>query len=109
MRCICPPDSADVAVLESVQPDSGERLQDPVARALADAAPKSGRSPEPGADEIEHRDRETAVNIHGLRQIGDIPVVEAVDSDHAGERPEDAGHPAEQRRLAGAVRTDHGQ
>ena len=64
------------AVLKTVEADGGERLRDLVARVLCPCRRKSGRAPEPGADEIEHRDRKAAVDIHGLRQIGDIPEIE---------------------------------
>jgi len=57
--------------------------------------------------EIEHRDREAAVDVRCLRQIGDIANVEAATRDRARERLEDAGNAAQQGRFAGAVRTDH--
>jgi hypothetical protein len=81
-------------------------LRDFFLRPLAHAAEKAGRAPQPGADEIEHRDRKTAVDIGGLRQIGDIPDVESTALDEARQRPQDADDAAKQRRLAGAVRTD---
>ena len=74
---------------------------------LADAAEKAGRAPQPGADEIEHRDRKAAVDIGGLRQIGDIPDIETAALDDARERLEDADEAAKQGRFAGAVGTDH--
>ena len=80
MRCIWPPDSVPIgAVLKAVEADGGERLRDLVARGLAHAAEKAGRAPQPGADEIEHRDREAAVDVGGLRQIGDVADVEAAE------------------------------
>ena len=100
---------ADRAVLEAGETHGGERLVDLLALRLADAAEEAGRAPEPGADEIEHRDRKAAVDVGGLRQIGDIARVEAAERDRARQRLEDADQAAKQRRLAGAVRADHGE
>src|SRR6185312_12128919 len=47
--------------------------------------------------------------VGGLRQIGDIPDIEAAQINRSGKRLEDTGEPAKQRRLAGAVRSNHGQ
>src|SRR5260370_37203934 len=80
-----------------------------VAGGLAIAAEKSGSTPEPGPDQSEHRDREAAVDIHRLRQIGDIPDIEIAGYDRARQRLEDAGDAAKQRRFAGAVRPDDGE
>ena len=81
------------AILETVEADGGERVRNLVARGLAHAAEETGRAPQPGADEIEHRDRKAAVDIGGLRQIGDIPGVEAAGHDRARQRLEDADEP----------------
>jgi hypothetical protein len=48
--------------------------------------PKSRCAPQPGADEIEHRDRKAAIDVDALRQIGDIADVEPVVIDRAGQR-----------------------
>src|SRR5262249_5441319 len=66
-------------------------------------------APKPGADEIEHGDRKAAVYLRALRQIGDVACIEAVERDRARQRLEDADQAAKQRRLAGAVRSDHRQ
>ena len=100
---------ADAAVFESVEADGGERMRDLVPRSLADAAEKADRAPQAGADEIEHRDRKAAIDIGGLRQIGDILDVEPAEMDRSRQRLENAGESAKQRRLAGAVRPDHRQ
>src|SRR5262249_53685817 len=100
---------ADVAVLEPVEADGGERLGDAVALTPAHAAEEAGLAPQPGADEVEHRNRKAAVDVDALRQVGDVPVVEAAEIDRAGQRLQNAGEPAKQRRLAGAVGADHGE
>jgi len=64
---------ADIAAFKAGETNRCQRLRDPGARRFTDAAKKSGRAPQPGADEVEHRDRKAAVDIGGLRQIGDIP------------------------------------
>ena len=76
-------------------------------RRFAHAAKQSGAAPKPGADKIEHRNRKAAVDIHRLRQIGDIPDIETAKQDGARKRLEDADDPSKQRRFAGAVRADH--
>ena len=111
MRCICPPDSVPiVAVLESVQPDGGERLpgsfrarpcrcrrkirSTATARCRRNRTRRSGncgRYPRSAADR----------RYPGGRGRRD-PITPA-----SGLRM--PASPAEQRRLAGAVRTDYGQ
>ena len=98
---------ADRAVLKPVEADGGERLGDLVPLRLAHAAEKSGGAPQAGADQIEHRNRKAAVDIDALRQIGDVADIEAAEIDRARQRLQNAGEPAKQRRLAGAVRPDH--
>src|SRR5439155_12682341 len=100
---------ADRAVLKTGETDRRQRLSNPVALRLAHAAEKAGRAPEASTDEIEHRDRKAAVDIDRLRQIGDVPEFEAAERNRSRQRFEDAGDAAEQCRLAGAVRTDHGE
>ena len=60
----------------------------------------------PVRDEIEHRNRKAAVDVRGLRQIGDIPDIEIATQDRARKRPEDADDAAKQRRFAGTVRAN---
>ena len=108
MRCICPPDSVPmVRFSKPLRPTAASACAIRRALGLAHAAEQAGGAPQAGADEIEHRDREAAVDIGGLRQIGDVADVETAERDRARERLEDAGEPAKQRRLAGAVRADH--
>src|SRR4029450_12557122 len=80
---------ADRPVLETVEADGGDRAENLCACHLADAAEQAGVAPQAGADEIEHRDRKTAVDLRALRQIGDVAAVEAAEMDAAVERPED--------------------
>src|SRR3954454_13519029 len=84
----------DIAVLKAVEADRGERLANAVALTPAHAAEESGGSPQPRADEIEYRDRKAAIDVDGLRQVGDIADVEPVVIDHASQRLEDAGDAA---------------
>ena len=100
---------ADGAVLKSVEADGCERLRNLLARGLAHAAEKSAGTPQPGADQIEYRDREAAVDIHRLRQVGDIPDIEIARYDRARQRRENADDAAKQRGFAGAVRPDDGE
>src|SRR5579863_1635412 len=98
---------ADGAVLKTAQADGCERLRDSPARVLADAAEKTDLAPQPGADEIKNRNRKAAVDIHRLRQIGDVADVETIGEDRAGQGFEDPDNAPEQRRLAGTVGADH--
>ena len=69
------------ALTVDLPPPGGKRSRNVFARGCAHAAKKSGRAPKAGADEIEHRDRKAAVDIGGLRQVGDILAVEPAQRD----------------------------
>ena len=110
MRCIWPPDSVPmVRFSKPLRPTAASACAILSRARLAHAAEKSGDAPEPGADEIEHRDRKAAVDIGGLRQIGDIPDIEIAGQIDARQRLEDADQPSKQRRFAGAVGADDRQ
>ena len=59
--------------------------------------------------EIAHIDRESAINVDDLRQIGDGARRQTAEMDIAAERRQQPGERLEQRRLAGAVRASDGQ
>ena len=61
---------ADGRVLEARQADGRERLLDGVAVPPADAAEHAAAPPQPHGDEVVDVDREGAVDLGGLRQIG---------------------------------------
>ena len=96
----------DGAALEAGEADGGDRLLDRCARLAVDAAEQAGAAPQPHRHHVVDVDRERAVDLGGLRQIGDILGAEPVALDAAGERLDRADDALEQRRLAGTVRTD---
>jgi len=73
----------------------------------ADTAEQPGIVPQAHGDEIIDVDRERALDLRRLRQIGDVAAVEPAQVDAAGERRHDADDALEQRRLAGTVGADH--
>jgi hypothetical protein len=62
----------DRAILEAGEPDGGDRLLDPVPRRAIEAAEQPGPPPQPHRHHVVDIDREGAVDLGGLRQIGDI-------------------------------------
>ena len=100
---------ADRTLGEIDQPDRGQRAGDLVVAARIEAAPGADLAPQPHRHAVEHRDREAAVDLDLLRQIGDVRFVEAVAVEAAAERLELADDALEQGRLAGAVRADDGE
>src|SRR5215208_1758193 len=100
---------ANGAVFKTVEADGSERLRDVAARTLAHAAEKSGRAPKSGADEIVHRDWKGAVDVHALRQVGDIAAIQPAGCDGARQRFQEPDDAAKQRRFAGAVGADDGE
>ena len=98
---------ADRPLLEAGEADGRHRVAHLLALALADAAEQAGVAPQPHRDHVVDADRERAVDVGGLRQIGDVARAQAAQVDAAGERLEHADDALEQRRLAGAVRADH--
>jgi hypothetical protein len=60
-------------------------------------------------DRIEDGDREAAIDVGLLRQIGDLGAPDGTQLDAAGERPQQADDGLQQRRLAGAVGADDGR
>ena len=72
----------------------------------ADAAEQAATPPQPHRHHVVDIDRERAVDLGGLRQIGDVARAETAALDAARQRLDDADDALEQRRLAGTVRTD---
>ena len=66
--------------------DEHGSIAEKMQRGCGHAAEKSCSAPQTGADEIVHRDREGAVDVRGLRQIGDIADVEIAKTDRARQR-----------------------
>ena len=109
MRCICPPDSVPIGRGSKPVRPTAAIAPSTVSRSLrADAAEQAFAPPQPHRHHVVDADREAAVDLGDLRQIGDVLRPHAVALDPAGERLDDADHALEQRRLAGAVRADHG-
>jgi hypothetical protein len=67
-------------------------------------AEHAGVPPQSHGDEIIHIDREGAVDLGGLRQVGDVLRRNSVALDAAGERLEQADDAFEEGRFARAVR-----
>ena len=63
-------------------------------------------APQAHGDHVVDIDRKPAVDVGGLRQVGDVAALEPTQLDAAGERRQLSDDALEQRRLAGAVRTD---
>ena len=77
MRCICPPDSVPMGRFSNPLRPTAASACAILSRCGLPMPPNTPvRAPQPGADEIEHRDRKAAVDIRGLRQIGDVADVE---------------------------------
>ena len=72
-----------------------------------DAAEQAFAAPQPHRHHVVDVDREAAVDLGDLRQVGDVLRRQPAAVDAAGQRLDDADHALEQRRLAGAVRADH--
>src|SRR3984957_20902859 len=105
MRCIWPPDS--VPMLRSSKPVR------PTAAgagsiAAGDAAEGAFAAPQPHRHHVVDVDRKRAVDLGRLRQVGDVAGGKPTALDTAGEWLERADDRLEQRRLAGAVRSDDG-
>ena len=110
MRCNWPPDSEPITrALEPGQPDGRQRLLDSRPLGAADAAKGPEHAPQPHRDEVADRDRERAVDLGQLRQVGDVAPVEAAAADTAFERTQHPGDALEQGRLARPVGADHRQ
>ena len=62
----------DRAILEAGESDRGDRLLDPVPRRAIEAAEQPGPPPQPHGHHVVDIDREGAVDLGRLRQIGDI-------------------------------------
>jgi len=74
---------------------------------LADAAEQSLAAPQPRPDKIEHRNRKAAIDIDGLRQIGDVVRIEAAEIDRARERLEKSDDAPQQCGFSSAIRADN--
>ena len=87
MRCICPPDSVPIGRgSKPVRPTAAIALSDGVAILAADAAEQAFAAPQPHRHHVVDADREAAVDLGDLRQIGDVLRPHAVALDPAGER-----------------------
>ena len=74
------------AVLEAGEADGGDRLLHRVAVLAADAAEQAFAAPQPDRHHVVDADREAAVDIRDLRQVGDVLRRDAVALDAPGER-----------------------
>src|SRR5262249_50113606 len=95
------------AILEAGEPDRGDRLLDRRARLAVDAPEQAGAAPKPHRHHVVDVDRKRAVDLRGLRQVGDVLRRQTATLATACERLEHADDALEQRRLAGTVGTDH--
>ena len=98
---------ADRPPLEPVQTDGGDRGMDIVPLLAPDPAEQAGLAPQAHGHEVVDMDRERALDIRHLRQVGHFAPVKAAEIDRAGKRRDDADNAFEQSRFAGAVRADH--
>jgi len=85
-----------------VRPTAAQPARSCLGLVLPSARTKPGESQRPSADQIEHENGKAAVDIHRLREIGDIPEIE--NAWFRLERPRQrllslAGDAAKQRRL----------
>ena len=73
MRCICPPDSVPMArSSKPVRPTAAIASSIGVAVLAADAAEQAGAAPQAHRHHVVDVDREGAVDLGGLRQVGDV-------------------------------------
>ena len=87
---------ADGAVLETGQADGGKRLFDARVFAFAEAAEQATGLPQPCTDEIEHRNRETAIDFRRLRQVRNLARCYFSETDFASKRFENSDDAAKQ-------------
>ena len=107
-RWNCPPESAPTRRLrKSSRPSVASASATARLRRAIEAAPDADLAPKPHGHAVEHRDREAAVDVDLLRQIGDVAAVVSPSRlrlpPSGLSSPDDA---LEQGRLAGAVRPD---
>ena len=99
---------ADAAPLETRQADRGERLARLGDERGVDGAEGAAPRPVTERDEIEHAEREAAVDVRLLRQVGDAAGKLGGDLDAPGAGRQAPRERFQQAALAGAVGADHG-
>ena len=89
MRCICPPDSVPMARRSKpVRPTAAIAASNLLAIVPADAAEQAGLAPQSHRHQVVDGDREGAVDLGRLRQIGDVARRQAAEIDVTGQRLE---------------------
>src|SRR5207344_2718700 len=98
---------ADRARLEAGEADGGDGTFDAALILAPDPAEQPFAAPQAHRHHVVDADREGAVDLSDLWQVGDVLRTHAISLNAAGERLDDADHALEQRRFAGPVRTNH--
>ena len=100
---------ADSPVLKALEADDAQSFANLRLLMLADIAVKSLAAPKSSADEVEHRNRKAAVDVDGLRHIGDVARIETMKVDLSCEWLENTDNAPQQRGFPGAIRTNNGK